>query len=191
VIPRAIDDYWKSVADYPAQALPQKLGNPVHHIHDGHVPSDPLPVSFGLLLNLVGVIGDASADVVWNYLRAYRPGTDHPAIGALIGHALAYHRDYVAPTLKRRAPNAEEAAALRELDARLAGLGESDDLATAAQNEVYEIGKAHYGQERLRDWFRALYEILLGSDQGPRMGSFIALYGVANSRRLIGEALAS
>ena len=191
VIPRAIDDYWKSVADYPAQALPQKLGNPVHHIHDGHVPSDPLPVSFGLLLNLVGVIGDASADVVWNYLRAYRPGTDHPAIGALIGHALAYHRDYVAPTLKRRAPNAEEAAALRELDARLAGLGESDDLAAAAQNEVYEIGKAHYGQERLRDWFRALYEILLGSDQGPRMGSFIALYGVANSRRLIGEALAS
>lgn len=191
VIPRAIDDYWKSVADYADQGVPQKLGNPVHHIHNGNVPGEPLPVSFALLLNLVGVIGDASEDVVWNYLRAYRPGTDHPALGALIGHALAYHRDYVAPTLKRRAPTAEEAAALRDLDSRLEPLGDSADLAADAQNHVYEVGKAHYGQERLRDWFKALYEILLGSDQGPRMGSFIALYGLENSRRLIAEALAA
>jgi lysyl-tRNA synthetase class 1 len=191
VIPRAIDDYWKSVADYPDQGLPQKLGNPVHHIHNGTVPAEVLPVSFGLLLNLVGVIGEADKQVVWDYLHAYRPGTQHPALDALIGHALAYHRDYVAPTLKRRAPTAEEAVALRELDVRLAGLSDGDDLAAAAQNEVYEIGKAFYGQERLRDWFKTLYETLLGSEQGPRMGSFIALYGLGNSRKLIAEALAA
>jgi len=177
------------VADYPEQGLPQKLGNPVHHIHNGAVPTEPLPVSFGLLLNLVGVIGEAEAQVVRDYLQAYRPGAQHPAIEALIGHALAYHRDYVAPTLKRRTPTAAEATALRELDARLSGLEGSDDLAAAAQNEVYEVGKAHYGQEKLRDWFKALYETLLGSEQGPRMGSFIALYGLANSRRLIADAL--
>jgi len=189
VIPRAIDDYWKSVADYPDQGLPQKLGNPVHHIHNGVVPDEVLPVSFGLLLNLVGVIGEADKQVVWDYLQSYRPGTRHPALDALIGHALAYHRDYVAPTLQRRVPTAEEAAALGDLDARLATLADSEDLAAAAQNEVYEVGKAHYGQERLRDWFKALYETLLGSEQGPRMGSFIALYGLDNSRRLIAEAL--
>ncbi|WP_294394591.1 lysine--tRNA ligase [uncultured Sphingomonas sp.] len=188
VIPRAIDDYWKSVADYPAQGLPQQLGNPVHHIHNGDVPTDSLPVTFGLLLNLVGVIGDADKNVVWDYLQAYRPGVTHPALDGLIGHALAYHRDVVAPTLKRRAPTAEEAAALRDLDGRLATL-DADDLAAAAQNEVYEVGKLHYGQERLRDWFKALYETLLGSEQGPRMGSFIALYGLANSRALIADAL--
>jgi lysyl-tRNA synthetase class 1 len=137
------------------------------------------------------VIGEADSQVVRDYLQAYRPGTQHPALDALIGHALAYHRDYVAPTLMRRAPTAEEAAALRDLDARLAALADSEDLAAAAQNEVYEVGKAHYGQERLRDWFRALYETLLGSDQGPRMGSFIALYGLDNSRRLIADALAA
>jgi len=190
VIPRAIDDYWKSVGDYPDQGLPQKLGNPVHHIHNGDVPGEVLPVSFGLLLNLVGVIGEADQQVVRDYLEAYRPGTQHPALDALIGHALAYHRDYVAPTLQRRAPTVEEAAALRDLDARLAGLAGSDDLAATAQNEVYEVGKAYYGQERLRDWFKALYETLLGSEQGPRMGSFIALFGLDNSRRLIAEALA-
>jgi lysyl-tRNA synthetase class 1 len=189
VIPRAIDDYWKSVADYPEQDLPKRLGNPVHHIHNGDVPGELLPVSFGLLLNLVGVIGDADAQVVRDYLQSYRPGTQHPALDALIGHALAYHRDYVAPTLRRRAPTAGEAIALRDLDARLAALAGSDDLAAAAQNEVYEVGKAQYGQEKLRDWFKALYETLLGSEQGPRMGSFIALYGLANSRRLIAEAL--
>ena len=190
VIPRAIDDYWKSVADYPDQGLPQKLGNPVHHIHNGDVPTEVLPISFGLLLNLVGVIGEAGKQVVWDYLQSYRPGTQHPALDALIGHALAYHRDYVAPTLQRRAPSAEEATALRDLDMRLATLADSEDLAAAAQNEVYEVGKAYYGQERLRDWFKALYETLLGSDQGPRMGSFIALYGLDNSRRLIAETLA-
>jgi lysyl-tRNA synthetase class 1 len=190
VIPRAIDDYWKSVADYPAQGLPQKLGNPVHHIHDGDVPHEVLPISFGLLLNLVGVIGNADQAVVRDYLQAYRPGTQHPALDALIDHALAYHRDYVAPTLKRRAPTPDEADALRDLDARLAALDGNDDLAAAAQNEVYEVGKARYGQEKLRDWFKALYETLLGSEQGPRMGSFIALYGLANSRALIADALA-
>ena len=191
VIPRAIDDYWKSVADYPDQGLPQRLGNPVHHIHNGDVPAELLPVSFGLLLNLVGVIGEADKQVVWDYLQSYRPGTRHPALDALIGHALAYHRDYVAPTLERRAPTPEEVTALRDLDTRLASLADSDDLAAAAQNEVYEVGKTYYGQERLRDWFKALYETLLGSEQGPRMGSFIALYGLANSRKLIAEALAA
>jgi lysyl-tRNA synthetase, class I len=191
VIPRAIDDYWKSVADYRGQDVPQRLGNPVHHIHDGAPPAEPLPVTFGLLLNLVGVVGDADPAVIWDYLRAYRPGVDHPALDALIGHALAYHRDHVAPTLQRRAPAGDEIAALRELDARLAGLAPGDDLAAAAQNEVYEVGKSFYGQERLRDWFRALYETLLGTEQGPRMGSFVALYGLANSRALIAAALAA
>ena len=191
VIPRAIDDYWKSAADYLGQTPAQQLGNPVHHIHDGAVPTEPLPVTFGLLLNLVGVLRDTEPAVVWDYLRAYRPGVAHPALDALIGHALTYHRDHVAPTLQRRAPTPDEADGLRALDARLDSISEPEgDLATALQNEVYEIGKAFYGQERLRDWFKALYETLLGSEQGPRMGSFIALYGVANTRRLIAEALA-
>jgi len=191
VIPRAVDDYWQFRANYPAQELPQKLGNPVHHIHNGAVPAETLPVSFGLLLNLVGVLGEVSPAQVWGYLANYVPDARpeaHPALDRLIGHALAYHRDVVAPTLIRRKPDAKEAAALADLDARLAALPEDAD-AEAIQFEVYETGKAA-GFETLRDWFRALYETLLGSAQGPRMGSFIALYGIANSRRLIAEALA-
>ncbi len=102
---------------------------------------------------------------------------------------MAYTRDYVAPTLQRRKPVGGEVAALAKLDEQLSGLTE-DASAEDIQTIVYEIGKDEsYGFESLRDWFKALYETLLGSSAGPRMGSFIKLYGVANSRKLIAEAL--
>ena len=191
VIPRAIDDYWQFRGNYPAQDWPQRLGNPVHHVHAGNLPVGALPVTFGLLLNLVGVMGEASPHQVWGYLGNYLPGADaatYPELDRLIGYALAYHRDVVAPTLVRRAPEPSERAALERLDGALAGLGD-DASAEDIQTIVYEIGKTGDFAE-LRDWFRALYETLLGSSQGPRMGSFIALYGIANTRRLIAEALA-
>ncbi len=192
VIPRAVDDYWQFRNNYPNQPVEQQLGNPVHHVHDGKLPQGSLPVTFGLLLNLVGVMGDATREQVWRYLGNYVADADaatYPELDALIGHALAYHRDFVAPTLKRRAPEPNEAAALRKLDAELGALP-AHPTAEDIQNIVYTIGKDEaYGFAELRDWFKALYQTLLGADQGPRMGSFIALYGVDNSRKLIAQTL--
>ncbi|MET4898441.1 lysine--tRNA ligase [Sphingomonadaceae bacterium jetA1] len=191
VIPRAVDEYWQFRTNYPGQTLKEQLGNPVHHIHDGKLPQGELPVTFGLLLNLVGVMGEATKAQVWGYLANYVPQASaekYPELDRLIDHALAYARDFVAPTLQRRAPEPHEAEALRQLDAQLAALpagASAEDI----QNIVYEIGKTD-AFPSLRDWFKALYETLLGSAQGPRMGSFIALYGVDNSRTLIAEALA-
>ncbi|WP_033073582.1 lysine--tRNA ligase [Sphingopyxis sp. MWB1] len=197
VIPKAVDEYLQMRGQYPAQAPDKKLGNPVHHVHVARgqaVPDTVLPVTFGLLLNLVGVMGaDASKEQIWRYLGQYVAGADaarYPELDGLIDNAMAYNRDYVAPTLKRRKPEGSEADALRELDARLADMP-ADASADDLQNIVYEIGKNEaYGFENLRDWFRALYETLLGSSAGPRMGSFIALFGIDNVRRLIAEALA-
>ena len=126
------------------------------------------------------------------FVKRYAPEASpetHPELDALIGHALAYFRDFVADSLRRRAPDARERAALADLDSRLAALP-SDAGPEEIQFEVYEVGKAA-GFDPLRDWFRTLYETLLGTSQGPRMGSFFALYGIENSRRLIAEALAS
>jgi len=147
-----------------------------------------------LLLNLASLPGVSDRETIWAFLHRYNaelsPKTQ-PELDRLVGHAVTYARDFVTPSLRRRAPTAEEAEALRELDDLLASAGVEDDLASTLQNHIYEIGKARYGKERLRDWFQVLYETLLGSSQGPRMGSFIALYGIDNSRRLIAEALAS
>jgi lysyl-tRNA synthetase class 1 len=198
IVPRAVDEYWQFREKIPAQPLEQQLGNPAWHLlrANGYKggDGDALPVTYGLLLNLVGVLGaGATHEQVWSYLGNYIHDLDaghHPELEALIDRALAYNRDLVAPTLSRRAPTEAEAAALRALDELLAGSPE-DTAAEALQTEVYEIGKrAEFGFESLRDWFKALYETLLGSSQGPRMGSFIALYGVANTRLLIAEALA-
>jgi len=196
VVPRAVDEYWQFREKLAGQPIEQQLGNPVWHLlgatgADG--AGDTLPVTYGLLLNLVGVLGaSATREQVWSYLGNYVENADpaaHPALDVLVTSALAYNRDFIAPTLVRRKPEAGEAAALAALDEELATRDESA-TAEELQNIVYEIGKdPHFGFEGLRDWFRALYETLLGSAQGPRMGSFIALYGVANTRKLIAEAL--
>ncbi len=197
VIPRAVDEYWQFREKLATQPIEQQLGNPVWHLlrvtENGVGAGDKLPVTYGLLLNLVGVLGaNATADQVWSYLGNYvedATAQAHPKLATLVTCALAYNRDFIAPTLQRRAPEANEALALTALDEALAGLPD-DASAEELQNIVYEIGKdPHYGFEQLRDWFKALYETLLGSAQGPRMGSFIALYGVTNTRKLIAEAL--
>ena len=197
IVPRAVDEYWQFRAKIPEQPLEQQLGNPAWHLlrANGYQggDGDTLPVSYGLLLNLVGVLGgEATHEQVWSYLGNYIHDLDpgrHPELEALIDRALAYNRDFVAPTLRRRAPEPNEAAALLELDQALE-TASADTSAEDLQTIVYEIGKQEeFGFESLRDWFKALYETLLGSSQGPRMGSFIALYGVANTRKLIAEAL--
>ncbi|MEC9066169.1 MAG: lysine--tRNA ligase [Pseudomonadota bacterium] len=203
VIPRAVDDYWQFRQRIAEQSLDKQLGNPAWHLlranggFDGaEAPGagESLPVTYGLLLNLVGVLGaGATREQVWSYLGNYIDDPDparHPELDRLVDAALAYNRDFIAPTLERRAPTAEEAAALKTLDMALEMVA-ADAAAEELQTIVYEIGKQEeFGFESLRDWFRALYETLLGSSQGPRMGSFIALYGIADTRRLIAEALA-
>jgi lysyl-tRNA synthetase, class I len=191
IIPRAVDEYYQFLANYPDQEVEKRLGNPVHHIHGGQPPAARMPLPFALLLNLVGVASTDDKDLLWAFVRRYAPEAapeTHPALDTLIDGALNYFRDFIADSLHHRAPTEGEAEALRRLDAKLAELGE-EASAEAIQDEVYEIGKTG-GFDTLRDWFTALYETLLGTSQGPRMGSFIALYGVENSRKLIAEALA-
>ncbi len=201
VIPRAVDDYWQFRERIPTQDLDKQLGNPVWHLlranggyeaEEAPGAGDTLPVSYGLLLNLASVLGaEATREALTDYLRTYLGDVEiRPELAALIESAINYTRDYIVPTLNKRAPVGGEVEALKALDAALANASE-DTPAEDLQTTVYEIGKDEaHGFENLRDWFQTLYQTLLGSDQGPRMGSFIALYGVANSRKLIAEALA-
>ncbi|APE29100.1 lysine--tRNA ligase [Aurantiacibacter gangjinensis] len=200
IIPRAVDEYWQFRERIPEQELDKQLGNPAWHLlrvehgGDSQPPQgagDSLPVTYGLLLNLASVLGtEASADSLRDYVASYSDdAAGNPHVERLIETAIAYNRDFVAPTLNKRAPTDSEAGALRELDAGLQLL-DVNSTAEELQSLVYEIGKKEqFGFTNLRDWFRCLYETLLGSSQGPRMGSFIALYGIENTRSLIEEAL--
>ncbi|WP_343345366.1 lysine--tRNA ligase [Sphingomicrobium sp. XHP0239] len=191
LVPRAVDEYWQFVGNYSDQPLDKKLGNPVHHVHFGDVPVDVPPITYGLLLNLVSLPGVQDKALAWKFVQRYAPDTSpeaNPRLDEMIGLAVNYAQKFVVPRLERRAPEGVEIAALRDLGAELEQ-ADADATAEEYQNIVFEVGKRH-DFASLRDWFRALYETLLGSEQGPRMGSFIALYGVAETRALLADALA-
>ncbi|HSG94795.1 MAG TPA: lysine--tRNA ligase [Afifellaceae bacterium] len=191
VIPRAVDDYFAHLSNYAGQSVGERLSNPLWHIHAGAPPAHDLPISFAMLLNLVSASNSEDRAVLWGFISRYAPGAtpqNQPKLDELVGYAIRYYHDFVLPAKTFRGPSEKERAALAYLDRRLAALPEGADGETI-QNEVYAVGKAHEF-EPLRDWFRAIYQVLLGQDQGPRFGSFVALYGIAETRTLIARALA-
>ena len=193
VIPKAVDEYIAHLEAYHSNHTDEaaRLENPVWHIHGGVPPDERYPVSFALLLNLVSASNANTRDVLWGNIRAYAPGASpeaNPGLDKLVGYALSYYEDFVKPAKQYRAPSEQERAALEDLAARFEAMGEERDGATV-QNVVYEVGKTH-GFEPLRGWFAALYEVLFGQTQGPRFGSFAALFGTKETAAMIRKALA-
>jgi len=201
VIPKATDDYLQQLDAYnrpPAPAAdanarsPNPLDNPVWSVHGGAPPAKGSPVSFSLLLNLVSAANASDAAILWGFIRRLYPDAapeTEPLLGRLVGYAIHYYEDFVRPAKRFRPPDARERAAFADLLARLEALPEDCKDAETIQNEVYAAGKAA-GFEPLRAWFGALYEVLLGQSQGPRFGSFAAIFGLAETKALIARSLA-
>jgi len=190
VIPRAVDDYLAHLAAYPAEEDDKKLNNPAWHIHSGTPPAEDAHLGFNVLLNLASVCHSEDKAVLWHYISRYAPDASPataPMLDKLVERAINYYADFVRPNKTFRAPDERERGALEDLASALETLGQGAD-GDAIQTEVYEVGKRH-GFDNLRDWFKACYEVLLGQSEGPRMGSFIALYGVDETVTLIRRAL--
>ena len=190
VIPRAVDEYHQQLRAYPGQDAAQQVANPVYHIHNGDVPESRMVVPFAMLLNLASVAHAHDKDQLWGFIRRYAPDASpetHPDLDAAAGFAVKYYEDFVAPAKTYRAPTEVEREALTELRDQLAAYdGPVED--EALQSVVYAVGRDRF--DPLRDWFKALYEVLLGASQGPRFGGFVALYGVDETVKLIDDALA-
>ena len=191
VIPKAVDEYHQQLRAYGEQDAGQRFANPVFHIHGGNVPASGMVVSFAMLLNLASVAGAEDKEVLWGFIRRHAPEASpqtHPDLDAAAGYAVRYYNDKVKPAKAFRLPDARERAAMEDLRDRLRdwqGGADAEEL----QAMVYAVGKAH-GFEPLRDWFRALYEVLLGASDGPRFGGFVAIYGVPETVALLGRGLA-
>lgn len=191
VIPRSVDDYLTYLGKYEAEVGDAQKINPTWHIHSGKPPKpEAATLSFGLLLNLASACNPEDASVLWGFISNYMPGASpktHPYLDKLAQHAVAYYHDFVKSTKQYRMPTEQEQRGLQKL-ADYLRTAPKDVSADDIQTQVFEIGKAE-GFENLRDWFKALYETLLGQSQGPRMGSFIALFGVPQSLALIDRVL--
>jgi lysyl-tRNA synthetase, class I len=187
-IPRAVDEYIGNLDKLRADPEP---ANPAWHIHGGRQPNHAgSPISFAMLLNLASVANADSPDILWGFIRRYVPGASpetQPLLDRLVNHAIAYYRDFVRPEKRYRQPTEMERTALEDLATTLGTL--SDSSAETIQYAVFEVGKRHPFPD-LRRWFGCLYQVLLGQQEGPRFGGFVALYGIPETIALIHSALA-
>jgi lysyl-tRNA synthetase class 1 len=210
VIPRTVDDYQGFIDTYPRQEWKERLGNPAWHIHAGEPPApetlgeETAGVSFAMLMNLAGVANSDNPAVLWGFLKRYAPTASpesHPRLDRLVGYAGAYFRDHVAPKKQYRAADEVERAALEQVSDLLGRLP-ADASAEAIQHALYDVARPIPRYQDLRakgatperpgvsnDFFNMIYAVLLGEARGPRLGSFIKLYGVAETRALIARAL--
>lgn len=204
VIPKAVDEYYTYLSAYPRQTWKDRLNNPVWHMHNGNPPAVDLPVPFAMLLNLVSASNAENADVLWGFISRYAKGASpetQPELDSLVGFAIRYFNDFVKPTKKFRVPDDVERETLEKIDQKLADLPMDADAHTL-QNALLDVGRF---TERYQDhtkkspeggpgvavsFFQMLYEVLIGQERGPRFGSFIALYGITETRKLIADALA-
>src|ERR1700674_5233435 len=203
VIPRNVDDYQQFLEAFPPPDARPQFANPVWHIHAGHPPAADMPVTFQMLLTLVSSSNAENAATLWGFIRRYRPGgtpQTHPKLDAMVGYAINYYRDFVAPTKKFREPTDTERVALQDLRDALSNMP-PDPSAEDIQNVVYEIGRRDPFLDAVKkgkdgrpgvslDWFNMLYQVLLGQEQVTRFGSFVAVYGLANAVTMIDGALA-
>ena len=204
VIPRAVDEDLAFLAAYPRQDAKAKRDTPVWHIHTGHPPAAELPVTFALLMNLVAASNAHDKAVLWGFIRRIAPDADatsHPILDELAQYAVNFYEDFVKPLKKFRAPDEVEREALTRLADALAAAPEGT-TAEELQGILYDVGRAipRYQDFKAKgatpekpgvssSWFNAIYNVLLGEEKGPRFGSFIELYGIAETRALIAKAL--
>lgn len=190
VIPRQVDDYLTWVEKYETQSEEERVDNPVWHIYARNPPKPENGPSFNMLLNLAGVCNTEDKAVLWQFLTRYNKELTPekaPFTDRLMAYAIQYYKDFIVPAKQYRNAVEFELKALTELANTLEAM-EKTSTAEEIQFQVYEIGKK-YPFEDLKGWFKVLYEVLLGQQQGPRMGSFFALYGLRESVKLIRDAL--
>ncbi|MCV3205798.1 lysine--tRNA ligase [Mesorhizobium sp. YC-39] len=204
VIPRAVDEYYTFLAAYPRQDWKERLGNPVWHMHDGNPPAIDLPVPFSLLLNLVSASNAQNKDVLWGFISRHVPGVTpetHPELDRLTGYAIRYFDDFVKPTKTFRAADNVESEALAGLSQALASLpagATGEAIQNAALNVARRIERYQDHSKQSPEggpgvsgaFFQMIYQVLIGQERGPRFGSFVALYGIEETRALIQKALA-
>ena len=184
VIPKNVDEHSKYVNNFAKEDIENKLKNPAWHIHNGNIPNNNTEISYSMMLNLASVCNADSPEILWGFISKYSKNDKlDPWMKNLINKSLNYYKDFVEPHKKYRRPNKNETLALESLIIRLSKL-KNNSPEELIQSEVYEVGK-EFKYIELREWFTTLYETLLGQKQGPRIGTFISIYGCDKTIELI------
>ena len=191
IVPKAVDEYLDFVEKGKTQNELQLLMNPVWHVHNGKMPEEEIIMTFSMLLNLVETSNANSKELLWKFVKKYKKNIlekNHQIFDNLIGYAIRYFNDVIKLKKKYKKPNEEEKNALKALIKTLENC--NDEMTPEEiQTLIYSTGKENGYTENLRDWFKLIYEVIFGDENGPRMGFFISFFGVNETKQLIEDKI--
>ena len=191
VVPKTVDEYLSLLEKYPTQEIKDQIQNPIWHIHNGSPPKENIVMPFSMLLNLVGSSNADNKDMLWKFINRFHKEIkpkDHKIFDGLIDYAINYFKDKVEPNKKFKKPNSKEKTALESLVKKLEKLDQSLSP-EEIQTYVYTVGKENGYEKNLRDWFKLIYEVIFGEENGPRMGFFISFFGLKETIQLITDKI--
>ena len=187
IVPKAVDDYLDSIEKSKKQNELQLLMNPVWHVHNGNIPNEDIIMTFSMLLNLVETSNADSKELLWKFVKKYKQDIDEkkfPIFDGLVGYAIKYFNDVIKAQKKYKSPSENEKLALQALVKTLEKC--TDEMSPEdIQTLIYSTGKENGYAENLRDWFKLIYEVVFGDENGPRMGFFISFFGVKETKELL------
>ena len=187
IVPKAVDEYLDFIEKAKTQNELQLLMNPVWHVHNSKVPEENMIMSFSMLLNLVETSNADTKEVLWKFVKKYKKDIlekEHPIFDNLVGYAIKYFNDVIKAKKKYKKPNNNEKLALENLIKKLS-LCNDQMTPEDIQTLIYSTGKENGYSENLRDWFKLIYEVVFGDENGPRMGFFISFFGIKETKDLI------
>ncbi len=191
VVPKAVDEYLSYIEKYPGQKSNEKISNPVWHVHNGSPPKEKIVMPFSMLLNIVGSSNAKSKEVLWKFIKKFHKEINpesHKILDELTSYAINYFVDEVEPKKKFKKPNKNEKKALENLILQLKKTSQTTP-AEEIQTMIYSTGKENGYKENLRDWFKLIYQVTFGEENGPRMGFFISFFGVKETIDLMEKKL--
>ena len=187
IVPKAVDEYLDCIEKSKKQNELQLLMNPVWHVHDGKIPTEEMIMTFSMLLNLVETSNADSKDLLWKFVKKYKSDiseSNFPIFDDLVGYAIKYFNDVIKAKKKYKIPNNSEKLALEALVKTLEKC--TDEMSPEdIQTLIYSTGKENGYADNLRDWFKLIYEVVFGDENGPRMGFFISFFGVKETTELL------
>ena len=191
IVPKAVDEYLDFIEKGKTQNELQLLMNPAWHVHNGKMPKEEIIMTFSMLLNLVETSNADSKELLWKFVKKYKKNIlekDYPIFDNLVGYAIKYFNDVIKLQKKYKKPNEKEKKSLKALIKTLQNCNDQmtpEDIQTL----IYSTGKENGYEENLRDWFKLIYEVVFGDENGPRMGFFISFFGVNETRQLIEDKI--
>jgi lysyl-tRNA synthetase class 1 len=191
VVPKTVDEYLSYIEKFPNQKDQDQILNPVWHIHNGKPPNEKIVMPFSMLLNLVGSSNADNKEILWKFINRFHKeikAKDHPILDGLTEYAINYFKDKVEVNKKFKKPNEEEKKALEDLVTKLKEI-KKPLTPEEIQTIVYTTGKENGYEKNLRDWFKLIYEVVFGEENGPRMGFFISFFGLTETIELINKKI--